>query len=157
MVTLKTLQTTAQYLFFLVFLRCSSVSRIPGYTNIYAKKIIKLKAVWITKGHSTDHAIVHLADQIWKSFENNNYTLGVFINLSKAFDTVDDSIQAKKIEMYGVNITNILWFASYLNDRKLYIKITEFADDTDLLLERSDINTLFKTVNDELIMMKTKI
>ena len=96
MVTLKTLQTTAQYLFFLVSLRCSSVSRITGYTNIYAKKIIKLKAVWITKGHSTGHAIVHLADQIWKSFENNNYTLGVFINLSKAFDTVDDSIQAKK-------------------------------------------------------------
>ena len=63
----------------------------------------------------------------------------------------------KKIEMYGVNITNLLWFASYLNNRKLYIKITEFADDTDLLFERSDINTLFKTVNDELIMMKTKI
>ena len=34
------------------------------------------------KGHSTGHAIVHLVDQIYESFENDNYTLGVFIDLS---------------------------------------------------------------------------
>ena len=45
------------------------------------RKIIILKAVWIPKGHSTDHAIVRLVDQIYESFENDNYTLGVFIDL----------------------------------------------------------------------------
>ena len=54
-------------------------------------KAIILKAVWIPKIPSYRHAIVHLVDQIYQSFENNNYTLGVFIDLFKAFDTVDHS------------------------------------------------------------------
>ena len=38
---------------------------------------------------STDHAVVQLVDQITESFEDNKYTLGVFIDLSKGFDTID--------------------------------------------------------------------
>ena len=41
--------------------------------------------------HSTEHAIVQSVDQIFESFEYNKYTLGVFIDLSKSFDTVDHS------------------------------------------------------------------
>ena len=74
------------------------------------------------------HAIFHFLDQINKSFGNDNYTLGVFIDLSKAFNTVDHSIFLKKLEMYDVTTTNLAWFASYLNGRKKYIKITESAD-----------------------------
>ena len=48
-------------------------------------KINILKAVRIQKYHSTDHAIVYLIHQIYESFENDNYTLEVFINLSKTF------------------------------------------------------------------------
>ena len=75
-----------------------------------------------------DSKKLHLVDQIYKSFENDNYTLGVFIDLAKAFDTVDHSILLKKLEMCGVNTTNLAWFASYLNGMKQYIKITESAD-----------------------------
>ena len=39
--------------------------------------------------HSTEHAIVELADKILNGFSEEKYTLGVFIDLSKAFDTVD--------------------------------------------------------------------
>ena len=98
------------------------------YKYLSEEKLLYSKQFGFQKGHSTDHAIVHLVDQIYESFENDNYTLGVFIDLSKAFDTVDHSILLKKLEMYGVNTTNLTWFESYLNGRKQYIKITEFAD-----------------------------
>ena len=97
------------------------------YKYLYEESLLYSKQFGFQKGHSTDHAIVHLVDQIYESFENDNYTLGVFIDLFKAFDTADHSILLKKLEMYGVNTTNLTWFASYLNGRKQYIKITESA------------------------------
>ena len=57
-------------------------------------------------GHSTDHAITQLVDQIYEAFEKNEYTLGVFIDLCKAFDTADHSILLRKLELYGINGKN---------------------------------------------------
>ena len=65
-----------------------------------------------------------MADQIHESFENDNYTRGVFINLSKAFDTIDHAILLKKLGNYGIKDTNFAWFRSYLTNRKQYIQIT---------------------------------
>ena len=98
------------------------------YKYLCEEKILYSEQFRLQKDHSTDHAIVHLVDQIYESFENHNYTLGVFIDLSKAFATVDHSRLLKKLEMYGVNTTNLAWFASYLSGRKQYIKIIESTD-----------------------------
>ena len=76
-------------------------------------------------GHSTEHAIAQLVDQIYKAFEKNEYTLGVFIDLSKAFDTVDHSILLKKLELYGITDRNYAWIKSYLSNRWQYIQIDE--------------------------------
>ena len=76
-------------------------------------------------GHSTEHAIVQLFDQILESFEHNKYTLGVFIDLSKAFDTVDHSILLKKLELYGATDRNRSWFKNYLLNRKQFIQTNE--------------------------------
>ena len=43
------------------------------------------------KSHSTDHTLLQLVDQIYESFEHN----GVFVDLSRAFDTVDHNIPLK--------------------------------------------------------------
>ena len=59
------------------------------------------------KGHSTDHTIVQLADQIHEMFDKNIYTLGVFIDLSKAFDIVNHKILLKKISHYGIKNKNL--------------------------------------------------
>ena len=47
------------------------------------------------KGQSTQHALIELTNSIYDSFNENKYTLGVFIDLSKAFDTVNHKIILK--------------------------------------------------------------
>nr|XP_047141507.1 uncharacterized protein LOC124816378 [Hydra vulgaris] len=52
------------------------------------------------KHNSTEHAIIQFVRKISKSFENSQYTLGIFIDLSKAFDTVDHTILLHKLKYY---------------------------------------------------------
>ena len=73
--------------------------------------------------HSTEHAIIELVDNILNGFSEDKYTLGVFIDLSKAFDTVDHQILLAKLNMYGIQGKSLQWFESYLSERKQYIEI----------------------------------
>ena len=74
--------------------------------------ILHKKQFGFQKGHSNEYAIIQLIDQINNSFEKNHFTLGIFIDLSKAFDTVDHSILIKKLKLYGVKGNNLRWFES---------------------------------------------
>ena len=60
------------------------------YKYLIENNILYSKQFGLQNGHSTHHAVVQLVDQINESFENNQYTLGVFIYLSKAFNTVEE-------------------------------------------------------------------
>ena len=50
--------------------------------------------------------------------DEKKFFLGIFVDLSKAFDTVDHGILIKKSEKYGMYSKNLLWFKSYLSNRK---------------------------------------
>ena len=75
------------------------------YNRLYSffseNNILYKKQFGFQKQHSTDHAIDHLVNEILKSFESNCYTLGVFIDLTKAFDTVDHNILLKNYFTMG--------------------------------------------------------
>ena len=94
------------------------------YSYLVKEKILYSKQFGFQKGHSTEHAIAQLANQIHELFENDNYTLGVFIDLSEAFDAIDHAILFKKLESYGIKDIIVAWFRSYLTNRKRFIQIT---------------------------------
>ena len=75
------------------------------------------------KGHSTTQALVEITDRIKSAIDRNELTCGIFIDLTKAFDTVDHSILLQKMHKYGIrgNIHNL--FKSYLSNRQQYVKV----------------------------------
>ena len=70
---------------------------------------------------STYMAPAVLIDKVIKSLESGDYMIGVFLDFSKAFDTVDHDILLKKLCHYGIRDTGLKWFQSYLSERKQYV------------------------------------
>ena len=60
------------------------------FSCVSQEKILYLKQFGFQSVHSIEHAILQLANQIYESIENSLYTLGVFVDLSKALDTLND-------------------------------------------------------------------
>ena len=73
-------------------------------------------------GHSTAHAILQLIDQITRAIDTKEITVGVFLDLSKAFDTVNHNILLHKLHHYGIRNTAQKWFRSYMENRKQYVR-----------------------------------
>ena len=73
------------------------------------------------KSHSTDFAIVQLCDKIIHALSRKEHCIGVFKDLSKAFDTIDHPIMTHKLDYYGVRGTALAWFKDYLTNRKQYV------------------------------------
>lgn len=63
-----------------------------------------------------------LYDKISSAIDNKKYTVGIFIDLSKAFDPVDRDILLSKLDHYGIQGTALSWFESYLNNRQQYVE-----------------------------------
>ena len=68
------------------------------------------------KQHSTQHGIIDIVDKIYKNLSNNEFTFAIFIDLNKAFDTVDHNILLIKL-YHGIRGLMYDWFASYLSSR----------------------------------------
>ena len=82
------------------------------------QKILYCKQYGFRKGFSTAHAIISLIGNTESAIHNTQFVCGVFIDLQKAFDTVDHNILLEKIQHYGIRGIAHQWFKSYLENRK---------------------------------------
>ena len=73
--------------------------------------------------HSIDHALISLTESIKNTLDNKKYGCGIFIDLQKAFDTVNHQILLSKLEHYGIRGTALAWFSSYLCNRSQYVSV----------------------------------
>ena len=73
--------------------------------------------------HSTDHAILRIIDRIQKAIDNHSFSFGIFLDFSKAFDTVNREILINKLEYYGLRGLVKQWFISYLSDCRQIVTV----------------------------------
>ena len=116
--------------------------------------------------HSTLTALIKATDSWAKDIDRGLVNAVVFLDLRKAFDTVDHDILLRKLKYYGICWTNHQWFASYLDNRTQICHLKSckstpksvrcgvythsaprmYADDTSLTLSSTDIDH----INDQL-------
>ena len=111
------------------------ISVLPYFSKIF-EKIISLHVIdfleenhifydyqfGFRKNHSTSHAIIALVEKVSKALDTGKCVVGVFLDLKKAFDTVDHDILLHKLEKYGIKDNLLQWFRSYLKDRSQYVE-----------------------------------
>ena len=72
--------------------------------------------------HSCENAVSELIGEVIKANDKNKFTISVFLDLSKAFDTLSHDILFSKLERYGIRGNCLDWFKSYLSNRNILTK-----------------------------------
>ena len=81
------------------------------------------------EGHSTTQALVEITDRIKFAIDKNELTCGIFIDLTKAFDTVNHHILLQKMYNYGIRGNVYSLFKSYLSNRQQFVKVNNEKSD----------------------------
>ena len=83
--------------------------------------------------HSTQQAIISLVNKITSCIDSGDLMIGVFLDLKKAFDTVNHTILIRKMYAYGIRGNILKWFESYLTDRSQYLTYDSIKSNTSFL------------------------
>ena len=93
------------------------------YCFLKANEILHPLQFGFRKKHSTLHTLISMTEHIKNTIDSGNYGCGIFIDLKKAFDTVNHGILLKKLEHYGVRGIPLQWFESYLSSCEQYVSV----------------------------------
>ena len=94
-----------------------------------SKSIIYDKQFGFRKNHSTSHAINYSTDNILHELEKRNHVIGIFLGLSKAFDTIDHEKLLVKLEHYGIRGLCFNLIKSYPINRTQYTEFQQTHSD----------------------------
>ena len=73
--------------------------------------------------HSTIHALLNFVDKVAHAIDSHSHLIGIFLDFSKAFDTINHDILLSKLSHYGIRGKALEWFGSYLHNRKQYVSL----------------------------------
>ena len=79
------------------------------------------------KNKSTINSLIEIVETIRTCIENKHYGCGIFIDLKKAFDTVNHDILLHRLEHYGIRNTRLSWFSS--SDRKQFVSCNNISSE----------------------------
>ena len=85
------------------------------------------------KNHSTTQAVMEVIDNIYEQRDKHKISMGIYLDLKKAFDTVNHSILLKKLDIYGVRGPILNWFKSYLSNRQQYTVLNNYESNKDTI------------------------
>jgi hypothetical protein len=94
-------------------------SKLLSYLDSY--DVLSKNQFGFRKGKSTCDAILELTDAAYNVINNSQFMLTVFLDFSRAFDTVEHSILLRKLSTLGVRGLCLEWFSSYLTNRKQFV------------------------------------
>ena len=110
-----------------IFERCIFNQLMFYFTN---NNMISAKQYGFRPGFTTSDCLIDLIEEITSSLDKGLYVVSLFLDLSKAFDTVNHQILLNKLKYYGLQQSEYNWFQSYLNNRKQQVHANSVASDT---------------------------
>ena len=96
------------------------------YTFFNKNNVIYNLQFGFKKQYSTSHALINITMKIRKALDDGNVGCGVFVDLQKAFDTVNNKILLANLNHYGIRGVSNDWFKSYLSNRNQYVSINGY-------------------------------
>ena len=99
------------------------------YSFFVSKGIIHENQYGFRKGHSTSHALNFSVQHVESCIKNKQHVLGIFIDLSKAFDTIDHRKLTTKLNNYGIRGNALRLIESYLANRKQFVSVLDTQSD----------------------------
>ena len=92
-----------------------------SYEFLSKNHLLYKKQYGFRTDHSTYMAVIDFINAVTKAIDQNMNTVGIFMDLSKAFDTIDHDILLSKLYHYGFRGISQEWFSSYLSNRKQFV------------------------------------